>query len=359
MADTVPLHRPEPHGPDDVVPTRRTRPAVRETAAQRAVDADDEIRRMTNGDLVVEIEHLRRARDAVILAHNYQIPAIQDLADFVGDSLQLARQAAATGATVIVFCGVHFMAETAAILFPDRRVLLPDLEAGCSLAATVTADDVRAWRAEHPEGVVVSYINTDAAVKAESDYCCTSANAVEVVRSVPESREILFLPDMFLGLYVEKMAGRRLGLWLGECHVHAGIRAEDVNEKLREYPDAHLLLHPECGCVSACMFALAEGELPADRTLVLGTGGMARHVRECPTPVDVVGTEVGMIHRLRKENPRKRFVALRDDAICEYMKTITLPKVYRALRDDVYEVAVADPVASRARAVIERMLAAT
>ena len=312
---------------------------------------------MSDADLLSGIDRLRRERDAVILAHNYQIPPIQDLADFVGDSLQLSRQAASTDNPLIVFCGVHFMAETAAILCPEKRVLLPDPAAGCSLAASVTADQVREWRTEHPGAAVVAYVNTDADVKAEADYCCTSANAVNVVRSIPEDQEVLFLPDLFLGLYVEKMANRRMHLWLGECHVHAGIRSEDVNELMARYPDADLLLHPECGCISQCLFAVSEGELPADRTLVLSTGGMAEHARSCTTPVDLVGTEVGMLHRLRQENPSKRFIPLREDAVCEYMKTITLPKVYRALRDLVYEVRVPADVAGRARAAIDRMVA--
>ncbi|HXY27525.1 MAG TPA: quinolinate synthase NadA [Acidimicrobiales bacterium] len=346
----------EPRSPDDVRPPRRERPGI-DTEATQAVLEDPEICRMSDADLLSGIDRLRRERDAVILAHNYQIPPIQDLADFVGDSLQLSRQAASTDNPLIVFCGVHFMAETAAILCPEKRVLLPDPAAGCSLAASVTAEQVREWRTEHPGAAVVAYVNTDADVKAEADYCCTSANAINVVRSIPEDQEVLFLPDLFLGLYVEKMANRRMHLWLGECHVHAGIRSEDVNELMARYPDADLLLHPECGCISQCLFAVSEGELPADRTLVLSTGGMAEHARSCTTPVDLVGTEVGMLHRLRQENPSKRFIPLREDAVCEYMKTITLPKVYRALRDLVYEVRVPADVAGRARAAIDRMVA--
>ena len=338
-------------------PPARSRPSVLDTAASRVVSTDAEIVGLSDTELVERIDALRSQRSAVILAHNYQIPPIQDLADFVGDSLQLSQQAAATEAPLIVFCGVHFMAETAALLCPDKRVLIPDREAGCSLAATVTAEELRAWKAEHPGAVVVAYVNTDADVKAEADYCCTSTNAVGVVQSIPEDREVLFLPDMFLGLYIERMAGRKLHLWLGECHVHAGIRSEDVTALMDAHPQADLLLHPECGCVSQCLFAVAEGELPEDRTFVLSTGGMVRHARECAAAVDLVGTEVGLLHRLRTENPQKRFVPLREDAICEYMKTITLPKLYRALRDDVYEVTVPEPTASKARASIERMMA--
>jgi quinolinate synthase len=341
----------------DFAPPARSRPSVLDTAASRVVSTDAEIVGLSDTELVERIDALRSQRSAVILAHNYQIPPIQDLADFVGDSLQLSQQAAATEAPLIVFCGVHFMAETAALLCPDKRVLIPDPEAGCSLAATVTAEELRAWKAEHPGAVVVAYVNTDADVKAEADYCCTSTNAVVVVQSIPEDREVLFLPDMFLGLYIERMAGRKLHLWLGECHVHAGIRSEDVTALMDAHPQADLLLHPECGCVSQCLFAVAEGELPEDRTFVLSTGGMVRHARECAAAVDLVGTEVGLLHRLRTENPQKRFVPLREDAICEYMKTITLPKLYRALRDDVYEVTVPEPTASKARASIERMMA--
>jgi quinolinate synthase len=341
----------------DFAPPARPRPPVLDTAASRVVAGDAEIVGLSDTELVERIDALRSQRSAVILAHNYQIPPIQDLADFVGDSLQLSQQAAATDAPLIVFCGVHFMAETAALLCPDKRVLIPDPEAGCSLAATVTVEELRAWKAEHPGAVVVAYVNTDADVKAEADYCCTSTNAVSVVQSIPEDREVLFLPDMFLGLYIERIAGRKLHLWLGECHVHAGIRSEDVTALMDAYPQADLLLHPECGCVSQCLFAVAEGELPEDRTFVLSTGGMVRHARECAAPVDLVGTEIGLLHRLRTENPQKRFVPLREDAICEYMKTITLPKLYRALRDDVYEVTVPEPTASKARASIERMMA--
>ncbi|KAA0234994.1 MAG: Quinolinate synthase A [Acidimicrobiales bacterium] len=332
------------------------RPSVDHTAADSQVESDDEIASMGDTELVEGIERLRAEKQAIILAHNYQIPPIQDLADFVGDSLQLSQQAAAADARLIVFCGVHFMAETAAILCPEKKVLIPDVEAGCSLAATVTAEQVREWRRENPDGVVVSYVNTDAEVKAESDYCCTSSNAVDVVRSVPEGREILFLPDMFLGLFVERQSGRRLQLWLGECHVHAGIRPDDIGDLLDEHRDAHLLLHPECGCVSQCLYALGEGDLPADRTFVLSTGGMVRHGRECSAGHDYVGTETGLLHRLRTENPDKEFIPLREDAICEYMKKITLPKLYRSLRDEVEQVVVPEPIATRARVAIDRMM---
>lgn len=333
------------------------RPSVACTEATRAVEEDEEIRGLSEEALIEGILRLKREREAIILAHNYQIPPIQDLADFVGDSLQLSQQAAKTRAPLIVFCGVHFMAETAAILCPDKKVLIPDPEAGCSLAATVTAEEVRRWKEEHPDALVVAYVNTNAEVKAEADYCCTSSNAAQVVASLPEDKEILFLPDMFLGFYVQRVTGRKLHLWMGECHVHAGIRPDDILGMWRNYPDADLLIHPECGCVSQCMFAMAEGGLPQERTFILSTGGMVKHARTCPNHRDLIATEVGLLHRLRQEAPGKEFIPIRQDALCEYMKTITLPKLYRSLRDLVYEVTVPEPIASRARRAIERMLA--
>jgi len=341
------------------VPIPEGWPSPLVTAADETIAGDDEIASLSEDELLDRIVRLRDDRGAVILAHNYQIPRVQDVADFVGDSLQLSQTAAATDSDLIVFCGVHFMAETAAILSPDKRVLIPDPEAGCSLAASVTADQVRRWKSEHPDAVVVAYVNTDADVKAEVDYCCTSSNALAVVKSIPEEREILFLPDMFLGAYVERMSGRKMHLWMGECHVHAGFRAEDISEMMALHPDADLLLHPECGCVSQCMFALAEGDLPADRTHVLSTGGMVRHAAQCSSPVDLVATENGMLHRLSKEAPQKKFIPVREDAICVFMKMITLQKLYKALRDDVYEVAVPPDIAEKARLSIERMVAIT
>jgi len=337
-------------------PGRHPRPSVVDTPATRAVAADAEIKRLSQDEILSRIRDLKRKRGAVILSHNYEVGPIQDIADFVGDSLQLSQQAAATDAPLIVFCGVHFMAETAKILSPQKTVLIPDTMAGCSLADTVTPEQVRKWRAEHPDHVIVAYVNTSAAVKAEVDYCCTSSNAAQVIRAVPAGKEILFLPDFFLGLWLRSETGRKIHLWMGECHVHAGIRPEDVRARMDEHPDAHLLLHPECGCVSQCLTALADGDLPKDRTHVVSTGGMVKHARTCTAKTDLIGTEVGMIHRLRKENPRKEYVPLRADAICEYMKTITVPKLYRSLRDMVYEVRVEEPILSRARRAIDRMM---
>lgn len=340
----------------DFDPGRHERPSVLDTPATRAVDADAEIGAMDEAALIAGIQTLRKERNAILLAHNYQIPEVQDLADFVGDSLQLSQQAAATDADYIVFCGVEFMAETAAILCPNQTVLLPDSAAGCSLADMATVEQLRKWKTAHPGAITVAYINTHAAIKAEVDYVCTSGNAKKVIDAIPEDKEILFLPDMFLGAYLREITGRNIHLWLGECHVHAGIRPEHIHAQLDAHPDADLLLHPECGCVSQCLLALAQGDLPADRTFVLGTGGMLRHAKSCPAEVDIIGTEIGLIHRLRKENPDKQFIPVKEDAICEYMKTITLPKVYRALRDLVYEVEVPAEVARKARRSIDRML---
>jgi quinolinate synthase len=297
-----------------------------------------------------EVRALAHARDAVILAHNYQVPDVQDVADYVGDSLGLSREAAATGAETIVFCGVHFMAETAAILSPEKTVLIPDLDAGCSLAASITADQLRAWKAENPGAVVVSYVNTTAEVKAETDYCCTSGNARAVVESIPADREILFLPDMYLGLWLENVTGRKLKIWLGECHVHAGIRPEDIERWQADAPDAELLVHPECGCASQCM---AFGN---ERTHILSTEGMVDFSKRSPKQRFLVATETGILHRLGKEVPGKRFEAVSERAICKYMKMITLEKLRDSLRDGRHIVTVPEDVAAKARLAIERMV---
>jgi len=306
--------------------------------------------------LIDEIKRLKEQRQAVILAHNYQIGEIQDIADFVGDSLGLSQQAAKTEAKTIVFCGVHFMAETAAVLSPDKRVLIPDLEAGCSLAASINADQLRAWKKEHPGAIVVSYVNTTAEVKAESDYCCTSGNAVKIVQSIPEDKEILFLPDVFLGSWVKKQTGRQnMHIWMGECHVHAAMRPEMVTEKLKEYPKAELLIHPECGCLTPFLDQLADNpELKAIK--VASTEGMIKAANKSTAQEFVVATEEGILHRLRKENPAKNFIPIAPEMTCQFMKMITLDKLHKSLSDDVYPVIVEKELADRARLPIERMI---
>lgn len=309
-------------------------------------------------DLVTEINELRSERGAAILAHNYQIPEIQDIADVVADSLQMARQATALDASVLVICGVHFMAETAAIANPGKQILIPDPTAGCSLAATVQAADVRVWRAAHPGGLVVAYVNTAAEVKAEADYCCTSGNAVAVIRALPPDVPVLFLPDVYLGNYLRRVTGRALDVWLGECHVHAGLTRESLEQRRAEYPDAEFLVHPECGCVTSAMYyAETEGDVAAARTRIVSTEQMMRRAKVSPARRFVVATETGVLHRLRRENPEKEFVAARESAECRYMKQITLAKLRDSLRDLKYEVTVPAPIAQRARRAIDRMLA--
>ena len=298
-----------------------------------------------------EVRALAAEREAVILAHNYQVPEVQDVADFVGDSLGLSREAAATDAEAIVFCGVHFMAETAAILAPEKTVLIPDLDAGCSLAASITAEQLREWKAEFPDAVVVSYVNTTAEVKAESDYCCTSGNAKAIIEAIPEDQEILFLPDMFLGVWLERVTGRKLRIWLGECHVHAGIRPADIERWQKDAPDAELMVHPECGCASQCM---AFGN---DTTHILSTEGMVNFAKASPKKRFLVATETGILHRLNKEAPGKKFEAVSEKAICKYMKMITLEKLRDSLRDWKHVVTVEPEIAERARGAIDRMVA--
>jgi quinolinate synthase len=308
--------------------------------------------------LQAEVRALAKARNAVILAHNYQVPEVQDVADFVGDSLGLAFEAVGTTAPVIVVCGVYFMAETAKILNPERTVLIPDVTAGCSLADSITVEQLRAWKAQYPGAVVVSYVNTTAAIKAESDYCVTSGNAQAVIRAIPADRQILFLPDVFLGTWLKKSLGRdNMEVWMGECHVHAGIRPDEILANQQAYPDADLLIHPECGCTSRYVWARNEGILPEAGTFVLSTEGMVRHAAQSQTTTHLVATETGLLHRLRKENPGKTFVPADDGAVCRYMKQITLEKLRDTLRDMAPAVEVEPEVASKARLAIDRMLA--
>jgi quinolinate synthase len=343
-----------------------------------------------------EVRALAQERGAVILAHNYQVPEVQDVADYVGDSLGLSRQAAAAEGEVIVFCGVHFMAETASILCPEKTVLIPDLDAGCSLADSIDAAQLADWKAKYPEGVVVMYVNTTAEVKALTDYCCTSSNAVEVVRHIYETQgedtEILFGPDMWLGAYVEKELDKRMHVWDGECHVHAGIRPADIEATRAAHPDADFLIHPECGCTTSIMEYVASGDVSAEGVHMLSTGGMLKYAEALervaggaaksagaegssigapargggadrvgasqPGPREaVVATEIGMLHPLRMAAPDVSFIPANPNASCKYMKMITLPKLRDALRDMKYEVRVPEEIALKARVPIDRMVA--
>jgi quinolinate synthase len=312
--------------------------------------------------LQAEVRALAAERGAVILAHNYQLPEVQDVADFVGDSLGLSQQAAKTEAEVIAFCGVHFMAETASVLSPEKTVLLPDMDAGCSLADSITAAQLRAWKARYPGALVVMYVNTTAEVKAETDYCVTSSNAVQVVEHIyrehGEDTEILFGPDMFLGAYVEKQTGRKMHVWDGECHVHAGIRPSDISEMRSSHPGADFLIHPECGCSTSVMEYVAAGDVDADGVHMLSTGGMLGYAASAPSGTTaIVATEVGMLHPLQMARPDVDFVAANEAASCRFMKMITLPKLRDALREMAPEVKVPEAVAERARLPIERMVA--
>ncbi|HUL02229.1 MAG TPA: quinolinate synthase NadA [Gemmatimonadales bacterium] len=305
-----------------------------------------------------EIRSLKQERGAAILAHNYQRPEIQDVADLVADSLRMARRATELDAPVLVICGVHFMAETAAIANPGKRVLIPDLGAGCSLAATIQARDVRVWRAAHPDGIVVAYVNCSASVKAEADYCCTSGNAVAIVNGLPPDVPVLFIPDFFLGSYVRHVTGRDMDVWMGECHVHAALTPDVLAARRRDEPDAEFLIHPECGCVTSAMYlAETEGDLAAGRTRIVSTEQMMQRAHTSPARRFVVATETGVLHRLRRENPDKTFVAADESAECRYMKMITLEGLRDSLRDLKYEVTVPPEIAARARLAIDRMLA--
>jgi quinolinate synthase len=309
-------------------------------------------------DWAAEVRRLAARRDAVILAHNYQAPEIQDVADHVGDSLALSRLAAASTAGVIVFAGVYFMAETAKILAPDRTVLIPEPEAGCSLADTITAQQVREWKAGHPGAAVVAYVNTSAEVKAESDLCCTSANAAQVVSSVPAGREVLFLPDQFLGAHVRQVTGRaNLQVWSGECHVHAGISPDELRRKAAADPAAELFIHPECGCSTAALWQAGAGDLPPGRTRVLSTGGMLAAARTTTAPKVLVATETGMLHQLRRANPAVHWEPVNPEAVCRFMKMTTPASLLRSLREGTAEVTVDEQVARRARRAVQAMLA--
>lgn len=304
-----------------------------------------------------EVLKLKKEKDVVILAHNYQIPEVQDVADFVGDSLGLSRQAAKVKQKTILFCGVHFMAETAAIISPSKRVLIPDLEAGCSLSDSITVVQLRKWKKEHPDAITVGYVNTTAEIKSELDYCCTSSNAVNIVNAIPKDKEILFLPDMFLGSYVSKMTGRKnMQIWAGECHVHAGITPDDIEKKLAELKNAEFIIHPECSCTTPMMYDMAAGNYKNHQVQILSTEGMMNHVSKSDSQQFVVATETGILYRMRQKNPEKTFIPASENAECEYMKMITLDKVYRSLYDEKYEVKVPKKIADKASLSIERML---
>ncbi len=301
---------------------------------------------------------LAEERDAVILAHNYQLPEIQDIAHHTGDSLGLSRIAAQVEASTIVFCGVHFMAESAKILSYDKTVLIPDERAGCSLAETITADQLRAWKAEHSGAVVVSYVNTTAAVKAETDICCTSSNAVEVVQSIPADREILFCPDQFLGAHVQRLTGRdNMHIWMGECHVHAGINGADLKARVDAEPDAELFVHPECGCATSALYLVSAGVVPKERTKILSTGGMIDAARTTTARKVLVATETGMLHQLEKVAPDVSFEPVNRAAVCKYMKMITPAKLLRSLRTGTDEILLDRDIADRARRSVEAMIA--
>lgn len=331
---------------------------ITETGQTAEADAWRNWTEAERANWAAEVRELADAKDAVILAHNYQIPAIQDVAHHVGDSLALSRLAASATQGTIVFCGVHFMAETAKILSPEKTVLIPDAAAGCSLADTINADQLRAWKAEHPGAKVVSYVNTTAAVKAETDICCTSSNAVDVINSIPAETEILFCPDQFLGAHVRRQSGRKnIHVWLGECHVHADISPSDLEQQVKDNPDAELFVHPECGCTTSALWMASSGELPMERTHILSTGGMLDQARLTTAKKVLVATEVGMLHQLRKANQSTDFQAVNPQAACRFMQMITPPKLLRSLREGVDEVDVDPETAAKARRSVERMIA--
>jgi quinolinate synthase len=308
-------------------------------------------------ELYDEIRDLAQTRHAVILAHNYQRPEVQDIADYVGDSLGLCRQAAETEADIIAFCGVHFMAETAAILSPQRRVLLPDLRAGCSLAAGITAEDVRKWKAEYPDHVAVGYVNTTAEVKAELDYCCTSGNAVAIIDAIPEDQGILFLPDFFLGAHIKRLRpDREVEVWMGECHVHKEINARTVNARRCEHPGSEVLVHPECGCAGQLIYETGLGDIDASAVHIASTEGMIRFAQSTPAKTIIVATEVGILHRMKKLAPDKEFIPADPNAVCQYMKTITLEGLRDSLLHDQHVVTVPEEIRVRAKRAIDRMV---
>jgi quinolinate synthase len=298
----------------------------------------------SHAQLTDRIQKLRKERNAVILAHNYQLGEVQDIADFVGDSLELSQHAARTDAAVIIFCGVHFMAETASILSPDKLVLLPVKEAGCPMASMITAEDLRQMRREHPGAVVVCYVNTSAEVKAESDVCCTSANGVQLVQKL-ECEEIIFVPDQYLGHYISTQTKKKMILWPGYCPTHVRIQAADIHRVRKVYPRAEVMVHPEC-----------RPEVVALADFVYSTGGMIRHAKNTQTKATIIGTEIGIIHRLRKENPDKAFIPLSEQAVCPNMKLIGLENILWSLEEMSPEVKVPEHIRVKAKKAVDRMV---
>ncbi|MEE9430682.1 MAG: quinolinate synthase NadA [Melioribacteraceae bacterium] len=304
--------------------------------------------------LIAEINKLKKEKNAVILAHNYQIADVQDVADYVGDSLGLSQIAGRVDEDIIVFCGVHFMAETASIIAPNKTVLIPDLEAGCSLASSITANQLREWKKENPDAVVVSYVNTTAEVKSETDYCVTSSNALQVVNAIPKDKKILFLPDKFLGSYVQAVSGRKMEIWDGACHVHEKIGNIEFDEIAKKHPQAEFLVHPECGCSTSCL--LRSLEQPESNINVFSTGGMIEYVKNSKADEFVIATEVGIIHQMEQASPNKKYYPISEDSVCEYMKMITLENLRDALKFNRHEVKVPKDLAEKAWLPIQRML---
>ena len=305
---------------------------------------------MTNTEIMHRIEQLKKEKNAVILAHYYTRPEVQDIADYLGDSLGLAQEAAKTNADIIIFCGVHFMAETAAIICPGKKVLIPALGAGCSLAESITGYELREWKKNNPEGVIVSYVNTTAEVKAWTDICCTSANALEVVKSIPADKKILFVPDRNLGAWISKVTGRPMELWNGNCCVHERITTEMILNKSLEYPQAEILIHPESRC------SHDEKILNLPQAYLYSSAVMIRHAAFYPAKQFIIATETETIHKLQKDNPEKEFIPVHPQTICGQMKKITLPNVCEALEKEQYIVTVAEEIRQKALLPIERML---
>ncbi len=305
---------------------------------------------MTKAELIDRIQQLKREKNAVILAHYYTRPEVQDIADYLGDSLGLSQEAGKTDAQIIVFCGVHFMAETAAIISPDKKVLIPVQGAGCSLAESITGEALRAWKKDHPEGVIVSYVNTTAEVKAWTDICCTSANALKVVKSIPSDRQILFVPDKNLGAWIRKVTGREMELWDGDCCVHERITSDMILAKSQEYPGADILIHPECHC------SQDEKILQLPQAYMYSTAGMIKHALQSAKKQFIIATEIETIHKLQQDNPEKEFIPIHPKTICGQMKKVTLESVWEALEKEQHVVEISEEIRRRAWIPIERML---